>query len=311
MAPSSGTRTRRFGPDDSLLGVVTPSHGQEADPALGAVIWGMGVAQVQTARRLGRAGVAAMQIRIGTADFYEFDRRNALYDSAGVSHCRAAIDELHAVARVDRFLLIGNCAHANLCFNAALVDARVAGIVLTNPHFSESQILSTSLHRKFVRAKTWKRLLNGKSNLKGNLGWIGQILFQKITRTAPKRAAKELLGNYHHRADVMLPAAFDDKLRELASRGVKTLILYSQAEDSLRYMEKTYMPALQPLQEDGQFSLQVLPVNSHAFYDDAAAMMLNDRIMEWVRDQFALPTPRERMQEAEKTARISSAGQTL
>ncbi len=79
------------------------------------------------------------------------DGRVAIYDSNGVSGCRLAMDELSKRFPVDRFIVMGNCAAANVSFNTALVEPRVAGMILTNPHVNELQTAGIVYKKKALQ----------------------------------------------------------------------------------------------------------------------------------------------------------------
>jgi hypothetical protein len=309
MTPKKSARVFKFGPSDSLVGSITESA--QSQVAVGAILWGMGVAEMQLARRFARQGIVSMQVRLEDKDL-SFDKKNELYDTSGVIFCRAAMDKLAAEKGVTAFILMGNCAAANLCFNAAVVDRRVTGLVLTNPHVSEIQTLGTSFLRKPFKLLWWKKLLTGrsrlfrggKSNAMTKLKWLAPILIHKLKGTDAKSAAKTLLANYHHRGDIMLAPEFDEQLQSLVERGVKTLMVCTHTEAGLSYLRQTYGKTLIALQRSGSFLLEIVKRDSHVFSnDDIAAAQLNEVAAKWL-EGFLSPAPAAALADEPKTQEL-------
>lgn len=281
----------KFGSGDSLLGTITAA--QTTQSRIGAILWGFGIAETKTARRLAKLGIASMQIRINGPDYNDADARNALLDAFGVSYCQSAMDKLAAECNVSRFILMGNCACANVCFNAAVADSRVTSLILTNPHISKAQVLSVAMWRKLSRRDTWKRVLTGRMQLRAGFRKLSTILAGKVRGEQGKAAARTLLQTYTYRQNVVLPADFDEKLKQLADRGVSTLIVASKAEDDFYYIKKTYRGTLDQLLRSGALRIEELEGDTHVFStNDSAAGALNDAISRWIDNSFkCAPSP--------------------
>lgn len=292
IARASTSRAGRvitFGDGDALLGTITVA--QNTQSRIGAILWGFGIAETKTARRLAKLGIPSMQVRISGPDFNDADRRNALLDSFGVSYCRMAMDKLAAECQVSRFILMGNCACANVCFNAAVADPRVTSLILTNPHISKAQVLSVAMWRKLSRQETWKRALTGKMQWRSGLRRLSTILAGKYRGEQGKAAARALLQTYTYKQDVVLPADFDEKLKHIADRGVSTLIVASKAEDDFYYIKKTYRGTLDQLLRAGALRIEELEGDTHVFStNDKAAGALNDAISRWIDKSFSCTT---------------------
>src|SRR5262249_6728289 len=153
------TRVKPFGPNDELLYTLSDVRGRAS--GVGAVLWGLGVAEVKTARTLARKGIVSLQLRINGPEFYDDARRNEIYRRRGIDYSKLAMDKLAAERGVTSFILMGNCACANLCLHAALTDPRVVGLILTNPYVAKSQLLRTAPLRKLTGPDMWKRIRNG------------------------------------------------------------------------------------------------------------------------------------------------------
>ena len=241
-----------------------------AKPTLGVVVVGMGMADHVATRRFARHGWVAMQIRLirDTAVHKNVRQRFDIYDESGVSRLKEAMDYLAGAYGVQRFILMGNCTLANICFNAGVLDARVVGLILTNPHVSNplTQRLSFRLRRHIFRWSSWRRLLSGSMHLR-------------------RRAATADGGiEWTFKGDVVLPSDFDRQLAALlAARPVRTLIVISSAETGLSYFEHHYRRTLDALATTHGLRYEVLQTEMHDFSaTDTAAQKLNEVITDWV-----------------------------
>src|SRR5215471_8319851 len=95
---------KSFGPHDELLYTITEARG--AETRIGAILWGLGVAEIKIARTLAKRGIVSMQVRINGPEFYDDDRRNEIYRSRGIEYCRLAMDKLAAERGVTSFVLM-------------------------------------------------------------------------------------------------------------------------------------------------------------------------------------------------------------
>lgn len=280
-APHRASRVSKFGYRDVLLGALTRPSGSPSQ--IGAILWGMGVAEMKTARRLAKYGMTCLQVRINGPDFNDDDKRNAIYDVSGVEYCRMAMDKLTAEHGVKTFILMGNCACANLSFNTAVVDARVTGLILTNPLILKEQMLASFFWERLVGLRSWKRLIGGKINLRANLKHLSNRLFtNKITTEGVASPIRYSLSR-----DVLLTSDLNQQLRDLCHRDVRILIACASNDDSFRYLGSRHREVLNELTAAGRLWFEKVASNAHVFsIDDEAATLLNDTVSRWVDATF-------------------------
>ncbi len=252
--------------------------------SIGVIVIGMGMADVRIAKRLARLGYLAAQMRLirDTNHHRDFQRRFTTYDTSGVSRCRQAIDALAASHGITRFILMGNCALANISFNTALVDPRVVGLILTNPYVSErlTSSLMFKLRWHVLRGSSWLRLLRGKMNL--------QPTMQALTRGEnPPEPQPTMVPDL--KQDVVLPVDFDCRLeRLLRERGIQVLLAFSENEASLEYFRRFYCKKLRHLVATGGLRFEVIDTQVHDFSArDDSAMRLNDLVADWMGTTWA------------------------
>lgn len=271
-------KTFTLGPDDALVGSVTaapaPPH-----PPLGALIWGLGIAEMLLARRLARLGVPSIQLRINGEAFADDDRRNAIYDRQGIELCRAGMDYLQRLEGTTRFIAIGNCATGSLVLNAALVDERIAAVVPTNLHFEGlGRPLRTRL-RKILSASLWQRLASGELSVSR----AAARLVNRPTRegaTGPDTSGGRPVS---YRGDFWIGHDLPARLRRLVARGVAVRLVCTRNDDSRIFLEGRFHSALKSLADGGRVTLSIIEHDVHVFSrDETAAADLNEDICAWL-----------------------------
>jgi hypothetical protein len=267
---------RPFGPNDDLLYTITDARGE---PRVGAILWGLGIAEVKIARSLAKRGIVSMQVRINGPEFYDDDRRNEIYRRNGVEYCKLAMDKLAAERGLTSFVLMGTCACANLGFHTALADTRVVGLILANPYVSTAQRVRTLGWNKFLKLDAWKRRLSGSA------AQAKAACIKAWQSVAGRRSPTDVAGvrKAGARQQIELPQDLTRKLGKLCDRGAKVLVACSTADDSLHYLRKRYGSDMRKLQARGNLSFVEVECSAHTFStDDSAAALLNDAISRWI-----------------------------
>jgi hypothetical protein len=268
---------------DGLL-VDPPFVATIAEPAggpatTGIIVLGMGMADVRVAKRLAKLGFLGVQMRLikDSAHHNDINRRFATYDSSGVARCRHVMDRFERSHGVRRFVLMGNCALANIAFNTALVDQRVVGLILTNPHISKA--ITTGLLFKLRwhsrRWRSWLRLLRGQMRLRPAAG----AQFQAGDRAEDLRRVRwQGLTN-----DILLPSDFDRRFEQLLhARSMQALLVFSEPEAGLEYFRRNYGQTLRRLVAAGRLRYEVVNTPVHDFsHAEDAARRINEIVAAW------------------------------
>ena len=262
--------------EQPFIGSVAEPEGRST--SIGVIVIGMGMADVRVAKRLAKLGFLAVQMRLikDTAHHRDVDRRFATYDTSGVARCRQAIDTLVASHGITQFILMGNCALANISFNTALADPRVVGLILTNPYVSKRLMsgLMFKLRWHVRRRRSWLRLLRGEMNL--------QPTMQALARDgAPPDVQSTALDL---KQDMVLPPDFERRLESLLQeRRRSVLLVFSENQASLEYFRRFYRKTLRRLVAAGSLRFEVLDTQVHDFSArDDSALLLNDIVADWV-----------------------------
>jgi len=289
-----------FGPGGAYLGYI--SDPSRLRSQTGVIVFGLGRLESRIARRLAALGLVVMQIRL-YKNYSEVKSRVRFYDESGVSACTQAIEEIASKRRVTQVVLMGNCAEANISFNTALVDPRVVGMILTNPHVNAMLTVVDRLPRRLFSLHAWRRLLAGESNSK--------LLRSYFRILVPGADLQSLAAQVPDRKDIVLPLDFDKKLSSLLNeRAISSLILFSNDRTGLRYFRKTYGDTLNELVASGRLTFEVLPTDAHDdSADDEAACQLAEVVAEWAGKVLVPGAPRriETKPSTEMTALPGSA----
>ena len=261
-----------FGPGGTYLSYMTDSARPHAQT--GVILFGFGVSECRIARRLSTLGCIAMQIRL-VRNYEDFSHRVRFYDDSGISGLVQAIDELGSKRGIQRVILMGNCAEANLCFNTALVDSRVVGLIMTNLYVNEMLTVVDECWRNLFSLGAWRRLLTGDAS--------ARVLKAFLRRRMRGASDQALAAQSCYRKDLVLPLDFDRRLASLTSeRGVRALVLFFHTEVGLRYFRKTYGETLDKLVASGSLKFEAMSKDLHDFStDEEAARQLSEMVATW------------------------------
>lgn len=238
----------RFGQDGALFGILArPAHGPAA-PVAALLIHegsthhiGNGGAYVTLARSLAAAGIASLRMDLtGMGDSPAGDNpRHPHYDPERIAEGVAGVETLDRLG-FPRCVVFGLCSGAHTALQVTLADTRVAGAMMLNLqkfiwHYGDDIRVATRDNKRslkgYLRAMRnpgeWRRALAGDADLTG------------IARVLTKRA----IARMRHTIGGLLPPApgserarVREHLRDLAERGVHTLLVFGDEDPGLAEM---------------------------------------------------------------------------
>jgi hypothetical protein len=286
MSTARPRKTFEFGPNDRLTGAITdPPRGRAT---IGAVIAGMGVAELRVARALASLGIVALQIREREADA---DWKEGL-NARGARNFREAMELLREQRGIQRFICMGNCGRGSIAFRVALGDARVIGVIVSNPHISPALTIRESYAQRFLSGDSWKKLITGKVNLSYHLPNL-RLLAMSLLRRVARISEQQLIDQSGHNKDATMPDRFDERVGHLVRRGVKVLMAFSENDEGLTYFRRLYGRSFEWLEAVPGLSIELLPTTTHIpSHDSAAANALVSMVDRWAHDSgFTASTP--------------------
>lgn len=284
----------RFGPDQRLFGILCDP---ETGPSSQAVIivnggrdprYGASRQGVEFARRLARSGISSFR-----ADFA------GLGDSLGpagteniLSHSfadrtpdiRAMINALQSRG-YRKFTVQGICSGAYHAFHAALADPRISGLMLVNQplftlprrpdeitYLDHRRLTPMFYLRKLFSSQSWRTLLGGRVD-------FGTVLHSLWVRTL--RSARLGMRRAGREVGLIRKLSFaQSSLSDLCRRGVRTLFLFSPAEEDLEMFRREFTLEPGALSRYRGAEMRIVPRMDHALISfesrrDANAEMLD------------------------------------
>jgi hypothetical protein len=158
------------GSSGSLVGILAePTGGSGSLP--GVVLVNSGILHrvgacrlhVKLARRLAERGFTSLRFDHSGIGDSEARRDSLPFEKSAILEIRDALDWLASKRGVERFVVVGLCSGADMAFEAAREDSRIAGVVLLDPwayrtprywfvHY-RSRVLSLTAWRRFLARK--------------------------------------------------------------------------------------------------------------------------------------------------------------
>jgi pimeloyl-ACP methyl ester carboxylesterase len=278
---------------DGLVGVVTDPAGftGRGDGRPAAILLNAGVIHrvgpsrlyVHLARQLASAGCVAARFDHSGIGDSGTRRDDASFDESSIQEVRAAMDSMQESRGIDRFVLIGLCSGAVTAFNAAGVDERVAGVVMINPQGFDlnpewnNYIAGRGDARRYwsrslFSPASWWKAVTGRVDYRRLVG----VLWRQVS--GPGRA-RDVVSSVVSRVGT--------ELQQLMKREVRTLLVCSEGDDGIEYMNVILQQDVRTMPAAAHFSVEILPGADHSL----TLLGSQRQVVEVVRAWAALFTP--------------------
>jgi dienelactone hydrolase len=274
----------RLGPEGQLVGIVShPAGGKtRTAPAPAVIVLNAGVLHrtgphrlhVTLTRRLADQGFAALRLDLGGIGDSTASSDATTFRDSAVADTRAAMTGLGDAVGARRFVIFGVCAGADNALATALVDDRVAGVVLVDPAMYETR----------------RSQLRELRRLRAEVG--SQELARRAVRVVRRRAAAAL-EQLRRRGAPPPPAEGREyppseelraQLTRLADRGVRVLAVYAGSHRAAyNHPDQIYevFPTLR-----GRVDRAYFPDANHTFTQLADQAALIDTTSRWIASRF-------------------------
>jgi alpha-beta hydrolase superfamily lysophospholipase len=261
-----------FGDSGGLVGVVTDPPGfvqsRSADGRLGAILLNAGVIHrvgpsrlyVHLARELAALGCVAARFDHSGIGDSSVRRDGSSFEESSLVEAREAMDALQESRGVERFVLIGLCSGAVTAFDTAGVDARVVGVIMINPQGFDlspewnNYIVNRGDARRYwtqsmFSIRSWWNALTGRVDYKRLAG----VLWRWAAGPGNARSVV---------ASVVTRVGAD--LEKLMRRQVRTLLVCSEGDDGIEYMNVILQQDVRTMASAAHLSVEILPGADHS-----------------------------------------------
>jgi hypothetical protein len=267
----------RFGPDEQLVGIFTqptrPPHGTTVLLLNAGVLHRIGPHRlhVTLARRLAELGYPALRLDLGGIGDSVASSDAPTFRESAVADTRLAMSSLDARQHV----IFGICAGADNALATALVDERVAGIVLVDPYcYSNRRATLRALRAKLER-------LGPREAVRWGLRVVTRQVRARLERLRDR--GQQTADEPEGRAPPPI-GDFRMQLGALVERGVKILAIYSGSLGTAYNHEDQLFELFPELR--GQVDRAYFPHANHTFTELAAQGALIDTVSRWVAARF-------------------------
>jgi hypothetical protein len=261
----------RFGDAGQLVGIVArPGRALPAAPAV--VILNAGVLHrvgphrlhVALARRLAELGVSSLRLDLGGIGDSVASSDATTFRESAVADTRLVLAGFGA----KRYVIFGVCAGADNALATAVLDDRVAGIVLVDPYVYANR-------RSQLRAAASKlRALGPRETLRRGMRAVERIVRARLARD-PDDEASQSGGR-----EAPPIASYRGDLGKLVARGVRILAVYSGAHGA-KYNDADQLFELFP-ELRGKVERAYFPDANHTFTELDAQAELVTTAAAWI-----------------------------
>jgi pimeloyl-ACP methyl ester carboxylesterase len=293
----AGVRERvvRFGPQQSLVGILTSSKGAPSD--LPHVVFvnagiihrvGPNRLYVDMARAVAALGYPVLRFDLaGLGDSDANLGGGSLLDSA-IHDVRGAMDHLVETRQASEFLVFGLCSGANYAVLTAFVDPRVVGLMLIDPTVART--------RRSAMVHVVRRLRN-MSTLR-ELILLRHPVFRRSLGSRSNAAMSVMQaaeGQSGQRADVVVPdmgeAGVRAAMTQLIDRGVHMMIVFTGGVNHVYNYYGQLFDLLPGIDFRQQLKLEYMPETDHTVSDVSGRARFITSLSEWLQRAFPSRRP--------------------
>ncbi|MBF5042076.1 hypothetical protein FGE12_06690 [Aggregicoccus sp. 17bor-14] len=276
-------RVYAFGPEDSLVGVVTePAPGTERAGAPGVILTNIGLnhrvgpyrLNVELARALAADGYTVLRFDLSGRGDSEARKDSRTDAERAVLDMREAMDLLQKKRRLERFALVGLCSGVDSVHAVSVQDPRVVGVTWLDGYGYRTRGYQLRWYTlRFLDRGAWRHFLHERLRRLGHGG------------PAP-REVQEQQAVFSR--EYPQPAALARDVQALVARGVRLLFLYTGgARTEYIYRDQFFdMLGLHALR--GQLEVELWREADHLFSSHAMRVQLLARLRTWMAG-FAAP----------------------
>ena len=260
---SRETRSHLQDPDSKQL----PWDGGHDSDARPAIIFlnigtihrvGVNRLHVKIARKLAAAGFVGLRFDFSGVGDSPVHYDNLPFEKSAIVQAQEAMDFLSSERGINRFILIGICAGADLALTTACCDSRVVGVVSlegasipTFRHYLKHHLFSYHGWRiAITRGKHEFRLIRD--------------VIQTVWHTIMRAPMNQLRSRLRQQRETAPKDRFIEELRLLTERGVDLLLVYAKASRGFNYFMERRNRVRASI-SSGKLRVEVIEGSDHLF----------------------------------------------
>ncbi len=278
----------QFGPNQSLIGVLTTPAPTQAPPKIAVVLFNAGVIprygphriNVKLARDLAAKGLAVMRFDLSGVGDSPHQAGEGDFRAQAVRDIRSAMDHVAEVTGIERFILIGICSGAVNAYWAAQADERVSGLMMIDGFWYPTRLSAWVRRWKRLQVTPWSKVL----------GAAWRSLLRRPAVQSGKAAEPGLFDGDGTPANPPKPD-FSKAMETLVGRGTAVLVLYTGSVLDYYSYGAQFRHAFAGQGWLSQVRCELRPDIDHTVTSQASQRSFIDLIAAWVGRQ-ASPTGR-------------------
>ncbi|MBI4364189.1 MAG: alpha/beta fold hydrolase [Candidatus Latescibacteria bacterium] len=292
-----------FGERQHLLGIVTePGPGSRGSSCL--VLLNAGLVHrvgpnrlhVKLARRMAARGWSVLRFDLSGIGDSGPGEETVSVSRQALRDIRAATEYVTSSLGVGRVFLAGICLGADLAFQAALEDDRVAGVALINgvelqrqspeagdvpgsinagadaererAHYADARTRWRYYMTRLFRPRAWWRLVSGRSDWRSLRRTAGMLL---RGRSRAGESSEDLVRRR-------------DDCARMISRGTRILLVLCEGSIAFDVYRLSYEAALAPLANAGGLRTEIMKHTDHVFTLQWSQSRLMEVMERWLED---------------------------
>lgn len=242
---------------------------------------------VRMAREWARMGFNVFRIDIsgiGDSPAEAGTTENVCYPPRHLVDVASAMDYLGKRLSAERFILVGLCSGADNAFQVSLRDPRVVSAVMMNPRtfcVHDLETVEKLEQARFVEGsigqkEKWVKLLKGQVNI----GWHLRNLAPNLKGLAQRKLSRVFEKIAPRRGD---SESVPTRLRHMAGRGVDTLLVVSQHDPGVEYVDIHFPSEMKALANVAGFRRVDFIGTDHTF----TSLYAQKKVLETVTEHLA------------------------
>lgn len=284
-----------FGKNRSLFGILhTTTQSQNERPAI--VMINAGTVHrigphrlyIKMARHWADLGFSVFRLDlsgIGDSVVREGSEENLTYPKTAHEDIDEAFKLLEQMLGVKNFILIGLCSGADITFKTGFKDPRVVGAILMNPLtfcINDSRIVQDADRARYFKdsfsgKEKWFRLLKGQINVFNTIYALFNYVITHVQNTVK---IHQKVNQSDDHALKLKETNVPECLRQMAENKVDTLVIATEKDPGIHYVDTHYGEAMNALKEVPGYCRIDLKGTDHTFTSCFAQWVVINTITE-------------------------------